>query len=128
MFCPQCRAEYREGFTECSECQVHLVEQLPPDPPEPNHTSSELTTVFTTGDAALLPIIESLLNGAGVRFFVKNESTQDLFGMGRVGTGFNVVTGPVVIQVASEDAPAARELLRPLIESSPDIIDDRKID
>lgn len=29
MYCPQCRAEYREGFTRCSDCQVELVEVLP---------------------------------------------------------------------------------------------------
>jgi hypothetical protein len=26
MFCPVCRAEYREGFTECNTCRVNLVE------------------------------------------------------------------------------------------------------
>jgi len=25
MFCPQCRAEYRPGFTTCSDCQIDLV-------------------------------------------------------------------------------------------------------
>jgi hypothetical protein len=28
MFCPVCKAEYREGFTECSDCGVALVRQL----------------------------------------------------------------------------------------------------
>jgi hypothetical protein len=28
MFCPNCKAEYREGFTECSDCQVPLVRDL----------------------------------------------------------------------------------------------------
>ena len=26
MFCPQCKAEYRQGFTRCAECDVELVE------------------------------------------------------------------------------------------------------
>jgi hypothetical protein len=26
MFCPQCRAEFRPGFTRCSDCDVELVE------------------------------------------------------------------------------------------------------
>lgn len=30
MFCPKCRAEYRSGFTRCSDCQIELVEELPP--------------------------------------------------------------------------------------------------
>lgn len=25
MFCPVCQLEYREGFTECNDCHVHLV-------------------------------------------------------------------------------------------------------
>ena len=28
MFCPDCRAEYRPGFTRCSDCDVALVERL----------------------------------------------------------------------------------------------------
>lgn len=28
-WCPKCKAEYREGFTECSTCQVPLVDTLP---------------------------------------------------------------------------------------------------
>lgn len=28
-WCPKCKAEYREGFTECSSCHVPLVDELP---------------------------------------------------------------------------------------------------
>lgn len=30
MFCPECRAEYRPGFTHCNDCDVDLVYDLPP--------------------------------------------------------------------------------------------------
>ncbi len=30
MFCPQCKAEYRPGFTRCSDCDVDLVYEPPP--------------------------------------------------------------------------------------------------
>ncbi len=30
MICPKCHAEYREGFTRCSDCGVDLVVTLPP--------------------------------------------------------------------------------------------------
>ncbi|MDO4270541.1 MAG: DUF2007 domain-containing protein [Eubacteriales bacterium] len=33
-WCPKCRAEYREGFAECSECHVPLVDELGEDAPE----------------------------------------------------------------------------------------------
>ncbi len=29
-FCPKCRAEYIEGVEECPDCQVLLVDELPP--------------------------------------------------------------------------------------------------
>lgn len=29
MYCPKCRAEYRPGFTRCSDCGVDLVNVLP---------------------------------------------------------------------------------------------------
>jgi hypothetical protein len=38
MFCPNCRVEYRQGFRECSGCQVALVDALPPENP-PNSAS-----------------------------------------------------------------------------------------
>lgn len=33
MYCPQCSAEFRPGFTHCRDCDADLVEHLPPAPP-----------------------------------------------------------------------------------------------
>ncbi|MBI3664151.1 MAG: hypothetical protein HY234_14025 [Acidobacteria bacterium] len=30
MFCPQCKSEYRKGFTRCKDCDIDLVAALPP--------------------------------------------------------------------------------------------------
>jgi hypothetical protein len=35
MFCPKCRAEYRPGFSQCSDCELELIAELPPKPPDP---------------------------------------------------------------------------------------------
>jgi hypothetical protein len=29
MYCPQCKAEYRQGFTRCADCDVELVYECP---------------------------------------------------------------------------------------------------
>ena len=34
MFCPNCRAEYRAGFTRCADCGAELVELIPPESPQ----------------------------------------------------------------------------------------------
>lgn len=40
MYCPKCRSEFREGFVECADCLVALVENLPPE--DRNHSRSML--------------------------------------------------------------------------------------
>jgi hypothetical protein len=42
MYCPECRAEYRPGFTHCSDCDVALVEELP----EEESSSDEALTLL----------------------------------------------------------------------------------
>lgn len=32
MFCPKCRTEYRKGFNTCADCEISLVNKLPPEP------------------------------------------------------------------------------------------------
>jgi hypothetical protein len=41
MFCPQCQAEYRQGFTVCADCDVDLVPELlkSPQPAVPQSVS-----------------------------------------------------------------------------------------
>jgi hypothetical protein len=77
---------------------------------------SDLVTVYETGNAALIAMAKSLLDGADIMYIVKNENLQNLFGGGVMGTGFNVVVGPVQIQVRREDQGTARTLLSELGE------------
>jgi hypothetical protein len=30
MYCPKCRTEYRKNFNTCADCEIALVEELPP--------------------------------------------------------------------------------------------------
>ena len=48
MFCPECRAEYRSGFTHCTDCDADLVAELPVSEPEVDHT--DLRHVWTGKD------------------------------------------------------------------------------
>jgi hypothetical protein len=75
MICPQCRAEYREGFTVCADCDVPLVPQdesgstldLPAVPPEPGDPSEDPFCAFWKGDDRRLHAeLISVLDSAGI--------------------------------------------------------------
>ena len=36
-WCPKCGAEYREGFSECADCGVALVDEAPAPKAKPEH-------------------------------------------------------------------------------------------
>jgi hypothetical protein len=73
MFCPTCRAEYREGFLECTDCDVDLVEKLEPMPEMPEFV--KLATIFNEGDIA---VIKASLDKTGIRYFFDGEQSHRL--------------------------------------------------
>ncbi len=66
--------------------------------------------MLSTGDAGLIAVAKSLLEGEEIDFFVKGDGLQDLFGLGRI-TGFSYAMGPAEFWVREPDAGRARELL-----------------
>jgi hypothetical protein len=71
---------------------------------------------------------KSILEDADIPFMAKGEGVQDLFGMGRIGpAGYNLITGPVEIQVPSNYEKEARVLLTD-VETSYNKVDLSKLD
>jgi len=70
MFCPQCEAEYREGFTECSDCGVALVEALAP-PLDRAEVAPGLTAMMETVNVEELGEIVDRLEKAGVPYTIE---------------------------------------------------------
>jgi hypothetical protein len=118
VICPECDTEYREGFTRCADCDVDLVAPPPPPPPD-ERPNIELVKVWEGGNPALLAVIESVLEDAGIEYSTTSENLQDLFAWGRVGSGFNYLIGPVKFFVRAEDESEARTLLDQLQEEPP---------
>ncbi|MBS1842134.1 MAG: hypothetical protein JSS69_06015 [Acidobacteria bacterium] len=55
LYCPQCRAEYREGYSSCSDCHVLLVRERPhkedqQDTSEPGDPNKDPFCAFWQGD------------------------------------------------------------------------------
>jgi Putative prokaryotic signal transducing protein len=74
-------------------------------------SNSDLITVFESGNQAVIAVVKSILDDAEIPYIVKGENVQNLFGLGVIGTGYNIITGPIHIQVNQEDEPAAKQLL-----------------
>jgi len=75
---------------------------------------SNLVTVFESSDITLFALAKAELDQAGIRYITQGEGLQDLFGMGRIGTGFNFITGPPRIRVTADNAERARRILTAL--------------
>jgi hypothetical protein len=117
VFCPKCRDEFIEGITECPDCKVPLVNDLSVEEgPTYDPIYVDLVTVVESGAPGLIMIAKSLLENAGIRYFAKGETVQNLFGDGTFGAGFNPLTDPAQIQVSKADLEEALELLKDLIE------------
>jgi Putative prokaryotic signal transducing protein len=69
VFCPNCRAEYRPGYTHCSDCGLELVEELPADDSDDflgEHRLSDLVEVYRAWGRPRGEMIRSLLEGNGI--------------------------------------------------------------
>lgn len=67
----------------------------------------KLVTIFTTSNRSSIATAKSLLQSAGIQYYVKGEDVQSLI-------GFGAIDGVPEIQVAEEDAEEAREILKDL--------------
>jgi hypothetical protein len=68
MFCPKCKAEYREGFSRCASCDLDLVPNLPAEP-EPSETHAaylDLTRVKTYWNRHEAELEKSYLSANGI--------------------------------------------------------------
>ena len=113
MYCPQCRVEYRDGFTECSDCRVPLLAGTPPSeqPAHPFDPALGLVVVLETNDVIQLALAKGLLDEAGIPFFV----------LGQIATLVQDVDPFlhkwVRVQVPRDREAEARELLEAMFQT-----------
>jgi len=73
VYCPQCLAEFRDGYSRCADCDIDLVETLPDKVELPGYV--HIATVFTEGEIAL---IKSSLERAGIAHYFHGEQAHRL--------------------------------------------------
>ena len=101
MFCPKCRAEYREEFEMCDDCSVALVETLPPKPKTDFADYEELLATYNQGD---IVTVKSILEKEEIPYFVKGE----------MFTGMGAFIDPARVMVIKDQVETARLLIQEL--------------
>jgi len=111
MHCPQCLTEYRDGFSECSDCHVPLAQGPPPSAPAEGH-AVDLVTVLESSDPFVVNLGKATLDDAGIEYVMEGDDSAErgLTGMSPMGAMASQ------IQVESARADEARDLLEPLLE------------
>jgi hypothetical protein len=111
-FCPQCKSEYRQGFTECADCKAKLVERLPDadeqpfeeTPSEINTSSLKFVSVFVSDNPQETALVRNILADNNIPFITRGEDK----------TGFKYVD----FLVREDKAFEAMDLLKDAVKES----------
>jgi hypothetical protein len=102
MYCPKCKGEYREGFAQCVDCQIPLVDELPQS--ESDDAPIDLVEVMSIADPGLIALVKSILEAEDIPYLAHGEHFSRMH-----------ATIPVRFLVAKEDVEVAREVLKDLL-------------
>ncbi|MGD0337514.1 MAG: DUF2007 domain-containing protein [Bacteroidota bacterium] len=99
MFCPNCRAEYIDGITDCKECGVPLVTSIPAEPEM--YKFVKLLSTFNLVDIA---VIKSLLDDGEITYYFIGENFNQI----------DQLVQPARLFIREDQVEEARGLLKDL--------------
>lgn len=102
-FCPKCRYEYRPDIKKCPDCDVPVVDVLPPEPEGPEWV--DLVTVATFMFEPQAQEARLKLDSQGIHAMISNEK------MAQMDIALVFADRGVGVMVRREDAARAREVL-----------------
>jgi hypothetical protein len=109
VYCPVCRAEFRDGFQRCSDCDAALVPALEPESPvDPSSDPGpeDRVTVDSFDNPATAAILASRLDAEGIDASLSDAETISMDPL------WTPAIGGVKVQVRSSDFERAREIAR----------------
>ncbi len=121
MICPECKSEYRQGFFECSDCKIALVNSLDevpahePDigPGEEVIDYADYVDLMHVTDLSYIAFIRTVLDAEGFDFYILGEQAN-YHGMLPVEQ---------IIRVKKDQIERAREILDEIEkDSSPEAL------
>jgi len=106
MICPECRAEYREGFETCADCGVLLVDSLPEA-----EDLGDLVPLRQIWQPDLLPVIISLLESHGIPHRMQGEYIHSTVALAHIHRAADPTSVCWMILVPEACLEKARDLL-----------------
>lgn len=116
IHCPYCGEHVVAQAPVCAQCGIAIQWQA--DVPHFDDPG-DMVTLTKIFDPATQPVIESVLDAAGIAYLIETEVMQDVMGLGRLAGGYNAIFGPPVVKVPKGMFEAAREAIAPVLSSSP---------
>ena len=90
MFCPECKAEYREAFKVCADCNVPLVDKLPEEKKD-YKPERKLVSIYRYNNIPESHQIEALLKEAKIPHELHSFEKGVYDGLFRVQIGMGEV-------------------------------------
>ena len=97
MFCPVCKAEYRAGFTRCSECDAELVDTLPSE-----ELPNDLALAWRGSDPAAFSAALAALRDAAIPNYPVSDHDQSVFGLALPRPRYGLLVPKVNLERALE--------------------------
>ena len=105
MFCPKCKAEYREGFYGCADCEIDLVYELPPEAEQSSEEPIEYLNLVNIEKYYIrheADLAKGLLSANGIYAFIQGGEFRR--------------SGRIRLLVKEEDAEEAIKILSEIKE------------
>jgi hypothetical protein len=78
--------------------------------------NEKIVTIYTTSDEIEANRVSQLLAQHGIDSHIHNARPQDLFGMGRLGSGYNLAVGLLEVQIHEKQQEKALTILKDEME------------
>jgi hypothetical protein len=123
MFCPLCKAEYREGFYRCADCGVALVNTLPQEAAgkaSSGYPGGESAALLWSGaDPVVYTTILNALEEAQIRYASDLGHDPRATGVSPFPSVYDS-TGGFEIRVYRSDLPGAKRIVEGVLDREPE--------
>ena len=103
-YCSNCGGEYEADVQTCPDCDMPLVEEMPPEYPDAEPDATLVEIYSTAGDKEAL-VIKGLLESEGIWCSLSSDVPHSVLPLGVDGLG------EVRISVSEKDAERAGQLI-----------------